>query len=85
LIKLKKMKTSKLLVVILAILLIAASCSNSSKSTDNQNSVQSESVAVSYTCPMHPEVKSNTPGDCPVCGMKLVEVTSIESDTTSQL
>lgn len=28
--------------------------------------------AVVYTCPMHPEVKSNKPGNCPKCGMKLV-------------
>lgn len=25
-----------------------------------------------YTCPMHPEVKSDKPGNCPKCGMKLV-------------
>lgn len=25
-----------------------------------------------YTCPMHPEVKRNAPGNCPKCGMKLV-------------
>ena len=25
-----------------------------------------------YTCPMHPEIKSNIPGNCPKCGMKLV-------------
>ena len=26
-----------------------------------------------YTCTMHPEVQSDEPGNCPKCGMKLVE------------
>jgi Cu(I)/Ag(I) efflux system membrane fusion protein len=26
-----------------------------------------------YTCSMHPEVVKDAPGDCPKCGMKLVE------------
>src|ERR1035438_3113763 len=25
-----------------------------------------------YTCPMHPEIKSDKPGSCPKCGMALV-------------
>lgn len=28
---------------------------------------------VSYTCPMHPEIHSPKPGNCPKCGMKLVK------------
>jgi rubrerythrin len=28
-----------------------------------------------YTCPMHPEVISDKPGQCPKCGMTLVPVT----------
>jgi hypothetical protein len=27
----------------------------------------------SYTCPMHPEVVKSAPGNCPKCGMALVE------------
>jgi hypothetical protein len=30
------------------------------------------SPAAQYTCPMHPEVVSDQPGNCPKCGMKLV-------------
>ena len=30
--------------------------------------------AVVYTCPMHPEIRSPKPGDCPKCGMTLVKV-----------
>lgn len=25
-----------------------------------------------YTCPMHPEIQRKEPGNCPICGMKLV-------------
>jgi Cu(I)/Ag(I) efflux system membrane fusion protein len=32
------------------------------------------SAAVRYHCPMHPSYVSDRPGDCPICGMKLVPV-----------
>jgi len=32
----------------------------------------SSSPQAIYTCPMHPEVKQNSPGKCPKCGMALV-------------
>ncbi|MDZ4840647.1 MAG: heavy metal translocating P-type ATPase [Hyphomicrobium aestuarii] len=33
-----------------------------------------------YTCPMHPEIRQNGPGSCPICGMAL-EPETISSDT----
>lgn len=35
-----------------------------------------------YTCPMHPSVKSATPGSCPICGMNLIPITF--DDVTSK-
>ena len=29
--------------------------------------------AMKYTCPMHPEIVRDAPGNCPICGMTLVE------------
>ena len=33
-------------------------------------------AAATYTCPMHPKIRQNQPGDCPICGMALVPVAS---------
>src|SRR5882762_4024290 len=31
-----------------------------------------------YTCPMHPQVIQDKPGNCPICGMKLVPIKKAE-------
>lgn len=39
-----------------------------------------------YTCPMHPEVQQNGPGDCPICGMALEPMMpSLEEDDAGDL
>jgi P-type Cu+ transporter len=35
---------------------------------------QRAASASAYTCPMHPEVQRDEPGDCPICGMGLERV-----------
>jgi Cu+-exporting ATPase len=30
-----------------------------------------------YTCPMHPEIEQDHPGDCPICGMRLEPKTGV--------
>ncbi|MEO5561820.1 MAG: multicopper oxidase domain-containing protein, partial [Chitinophagaceae bacterium] len=39
-----------------------------------------EGTQTSYTCPMHPEIHSPKPGNCPRCGMKLVPESKKETD-----
>jgi len=36
--------------------------------TNRTDSMNAKTV---YTCPMHPEIVSDTPGTCPKCGMDL--------------
>ncbi len=35
---------------------------------------------VTYTCPMHPEVRQHGPGDCPICGMALEPLSAAPVD-----
>src|SRR5206468_4801715 len=37
-----------------------------------QKSDQMKSGATIYSCPMHPQIQSDKPGKCPICGMTLV-------------
>jgi len=32
-----------------------------------------------WTCSMHPQIKQNKPGDCPICGMDLIPLASIDT------
>jgi ABC-type oligopeptide transport system substrate-binding subunit len=56
--------------VLLAALMFNA-CGNSS--SKEKQSTTKEVAKVEYTCTMHPEIIRDKPGDCPICGMTLVE------------
>lgn len=65
---------------ILFVVLLFASCSNNSgnehdnmKEHDHANHDDSKG-ATKYTCPMHPEIIKDEPGQCPICKMDLVEM-----------
>ena len=54
------------------------------KSTDRTYSIDADRAAAgkrSYTCPMHPEVISDKPGNCPKCGMTLEPMIPTPSET----
>ncbi len=39
------------------------------ESAEHQHVSASETI---YTCSMHPQIRQNEPGDCPICGMELI-------------
>ena len=41
------------------------------ENTETEQAPTTTAEKVEYTCPMHPEVITNEPGDCPKCGMTL--------------
>ena len=39
---------------------------------------------MTYTCPMHPEVRQDKPGSCPKCGMDLVPESEVKKEKKKQ-
>jgi Cu(I)/Ag(I) efflux system membrane fusion protein len=58
------------LMLLLAGLLLGASACQKAK-PDPEKTAES---AAYYTCPMHPQIHADEPGDCPICHMHLVAV-----------
>ena len=52
-----------------------------SKSTEKELVDHEHNQPQTYTCPMHPQIVSNKPGTCPICGMDLVPKNSISNET----
>ncbi len=55
---------------ILFIVIAAISCNNNK---DPHAAHKAETVPDIYTCPMHPQIIRDKPGNCPICGMALVK------------
>ena len=58
-----------LLIPILTLSMLLITCTSRETPDENSGAMKSKEV---YTCPMHPTVIRDRPGDCPVCGMALV-------------
>ncbi len=64
-----KRKLNNLLFLALSLIItIFSSCKNKERGGHKEHTQQE---AVTYTCPMHPEVQSDQPGKCPICKMNL--------------
>lgn len=42
-------------------------------------------VGTIYTCPMHPEVRQDHPGNCPICGMALEPIIPLDAQDNHEL
>lgn len=63
-----KKRLNSLLLLLLSLFFSAC---NNAENKQQHSEVHDQNEAVVYTCPMHPEVESNEPGNCPKCKMKL--------------
>ncbi len=68
----------KTILSILFLSIFFISCKNKkTEVTTNKN--------VYYTCSMHPQVIQDNPGNCPICGMKLIAVNKTTGDSVSEI
>ncbi len=72
-----------LTVILAAVFVGGARWSASSRALAADGAAATQKILY-YTCPMHPSVRADKPGDCPECGMHLVPVyaTSQTTNTT---
>lgn len=73
-----RLSVKKFLVLILAIPLMAGPLA-AARAAEPALSHPSEAKKIHYTCPMHPQVVADKPGNCPICGMRLVPLEEAES------
>lgn len=65
------------MIIVLSVVVVAAfivGCTTCCSSSSEKSAPASAQNVAYYTCPMHPSVKSDSPGTCHICGMELVPV-----------
>ena len=67
------------LVLIIGIFIGASLFSSESQNKEHNHGQLQESADTSaYTCSMHPQIRKDEPGNCPICGMDLIPASSME-------
>jgi Cu(I)/Ag(I) efflux system membrane fusion protein len=60
-------------IFIVVVVFLFATCKNKNEKVAAHAQHNMEMNDVYYTCSMHPQVMQDKPGNCPICGMKLIE------------
>ena len=50
---------------------------------EHQHQNNNQQTGTIYTCTMHPKIKQDKPGTCPICGMTLVLVKKSEREAVA--
>jgi len=51
------------------------------KTEDKHNHTAEATKGTIWTCAMHPQIRMSEPGKCPICGMDLIPLSQVSSDT----
>jgi membrane fusion protein, copper/silver efflux system len=65
-----------IVVVIITSAMFAGACRQTDRQLEDHTHADAAASAHQYVCPMHPQVTSDQPGKCPICGMDLVEAST---------
>lgn len=82
------MKINKTIIIAILISLVLGAVigylisnpSGQQTNTSEHQHTEEESKDQIWTCSMHPSVRQNEPGDCPICGMDLIPVSEAEGE-----
>ena len=74
---------NKTILLLITLGFLGFSCSKSEEVTTETKMKQSQ-IKSYYTCSMHPQIKEDKPGKCPICHMNLTKVEVDESEEAGE-
>jgi Heavy metal binding domain len=77
------MKTKTFLIIVLAAVLGGSAMWLAPRSSSAADTPDSGRKILYYTCPMHPSVRADKPGNCSICGMALRPVYGDNASTNT--